>query len=253
MSVETIPKPTAFAKQSCQNQVLTVFCDFDGPLVDVSDRYYNTYYLALHETYHYYARFDPFLKINPLSKQEFWQMKQERTNDQEIALRSGLKVQQIPYFIQQVRSIVNNASLLTKDKFHRGVNWGLALLHSQGVRLVIVTLRCQEQVTQILTNYGLLRLFSGVYGTTDAMAAYSNNIECKTALLKQALTEHKSHHACMIGDTEADILAAKAVGISAIALTCGIRSYNYLQQFEPDQISNNFLNTAYDLLADPTR
>lgn len=250
MSVETIAKTASFAKSSCQPQLLTVFCDFDGPLVDVSDRYYNTYHLALHETYDYYSRFDPFLKINPLSKAEFWQMKQERANDQEIALHSGLRVQHIPYFVQQVHSIVNDASLLTKDKFHYGVNWGLALLHSQGVRLVVVTLRCQEQVTQILTNYGLLRLFSGVYGTTDAMAAYSNNIECKTALLKQALAEHQSHRTCMIGDTEADILAAKSVGISAIALTCGIRSYRYLQQFEPDQIRSNFLNTAYELLAD---
>jgi phosphoglycolate phosphatase-like HAD superfamily hydrolase len=253
MSVETLPNPTAFAKQSCQTPVLTVFCDFDGPLVDVSDRYYNTYQLALHETYHYYARFEPLLTINPLSKEEFWQMKQERTNDQEIALRSGLKVQQIPYFIEQVRSIVNNTSLLTKDKFHPGVNWGLALLHSQGVRLVVVTLRCQEQVTQILINYGLLRLFSGVYGTTDAMAAYRNNIECKTALLKQAHADHPSDRACMIGDTEADVLAAKAIGICPIALTCGIRSYHYLQQFDPDQIRNNFLTTAYGLLADQGR
>lgn len=252
MSVETIAKTASVAKSSCQSKVLTVFCDFDGPLVDVSDRYYNTYQLALHETYHYYSRFDPFLKINPLSKKEFWQMKQERANDQEIALRSGLKVQQIPYFVQQVRSIVNDVSLLTKDKFHRGVNWALALLHSQGVRLVVVTLRCQDQVSQILTNYGLLRLFSGVYGTTDAMAAYSNNIECKTALLKKALAEHQTHRTCMIGDTEADILAAKAMGISAIALTCGIRSYSYLQQFEPDQIESNFLTTAYHLLADQT-
>ena len=29
---------------------LTVFCDFDGPLVDVSDRYYETYKQAIAHT-----------------------------------------------------------------------------------------------------------------------------------------------------------------------------------------------------------
>lgn len=244
MVLETIPKTASFSEQSLESQVLTVFCDFDGPLVDVSDRYYNTYQIALEQTYHYYRTHRSQLSPTPLTKEQFWHMKQERVCDQEIALRSGLQVQHIPYFVEQVRAIVNEPFLLRKDKFHQGVNWALALLHSQGVRLVVVTLRWQEQVTQLLRNYGLLRLFSGVYGTDDETAAYPNNVELKTALLKQALAEQGNQHACMIGDTEADILAAQAVGISAIALTCGIRSYSYLQQFKPDYIENNLLNTA---------
>ncbi|AFZ45250.1 Haloacid dehalogenase domain protein hydrolase [Halothece sp. PCC 7418] len=261
MVLETIPKTASFSEKCVQGsrlhlpkskesaatlgQVLTVFCDFDGPLVDVSDRYYNTYQIALDRTCHYY-RDDQFNLIpTPLTKEQFWQMKQERVCDQEIALRSGLQLQHIPYFVEQVRAIVNEPFLLRKDKFHQGVNWALALLHSQGVRLVVVTLRCQEQVTQLLRNYGLLRLLSGVYGTDDETAAYPNNIELKTALLKQALAEQGNEHVCMVGDTEADVLAAQALGIRAIALTCGIRSHNYLQQFEPDHIESNLLNTAH--------
>jgi phosphoglycolate phosphatase-like HAD superfamily hydrolase len=247
MILETIPKREYFDQQHRRSQALTVFCDFDGPLVDVSDRYYNTYRIALNQTQDYYRSREPFSTLNPLSKQQFWQMKQERVCDQEIALRSGLQVQHIPYFLQQVRAIVNESSLLRKDKFHQGVNWALARLHSQGVQLVIVTLRCQQQVTQLLNNYGLLRLFSGVYGTTDETIAYRNNIECKTALLKKALAEQGKDKACMVGDTEADILAAQAVGICAIALTCGIRSFNYLQQFEPDYIESDLLNIAHRL------
>ena len=234
MILETIPKTESFSKPPRRSEMLTVFCDFDGPLVDVSDRYYNTYQIALGKTRDYYEDQGEFLYLNPLSKQQFWQMKQERICDQEIALRSGLQVDHIPYFVRQVRAIVNESFLLKKDKFHQGVNWALARLHSQGVRLVVVTLRCQEQVTKLLNNYGLLRLFSGVYGTTDETIAYRNNIECKTALLKKALAEYDDGRACMVGDTEADILAAQAVGICAIALTCGIRSCHYLQQFDPD-------------------
>jgi len=248
MILETIPKLESLSEQHQKTQVLTVFCDFDGPLVDVSDRYYNTYQIALSNTREYYQSQSHCLHLKPLSKEQFWQLKQERVRDQEIALRSGLEIQHIPYFVQQVHSIVNDASLLTKDKFHHGVNWGLALLHSQGVRLVVVTLRCQEQVTQILNNYGLLRLFSGVYGTSDETAAYRNNVECKTALLKQAIREQDYTKCCMVGDTEADILAAKALEIPTIALTCGVRSCHYLQQFEPDYIYSDLLTTAHCLL-----
>lgn len=247
MILETIPKTESFSEQWPPSQVLTVFCDFDGPLVDVSDRYYNTYCIALSQTHEYYLSQEEFFSVNFLSKQQFWQMKQERVCDQEIALRSGLQVQHIPYFVQQVRAIVNESSLLKKDKFHQGVNWALALLHSQGFRLVVVTLRAQEQVTQLLNNYGLLRLFSGVYGTTDETIAYQNNVECKTALLKKALAEQGNSRACMVGDTEADILAAQAVGICAIGLTCGIRSWTYLQQFQPDYIESSLLATAHRL------
>lgn len=248
MILETIPKMESFSEEHQKTQVLTVFCDFDGPLVDVSDRYYNTYQIALSNTREYYQTQSPCLHLKPLSKEQFWQMKQERLSDQEIALRSGLEIEHIPYFVEQVRTIVNESFLLKKDKFHQGVNWALALLHSRGVRLVLVTLRCQQQVTQILNNYGLLRLFSGVYGTSDDTAAYRNNVECKTALLKQAVREQNHRKHCMVGDTEADILAAKALGMPTIALTCGVRSCNYLQQFEPDYIYRDLLTTAHCLL-----
>jgi len=247
MVLETIPKTASFSEKYRQSKTLTVFCDFDGPLVDVSDRYYTTYRIALDRTCKYNQSYEFHFRATPLSKEQFWHMKQERICDQEIALRSGLQVQHIPYFVQQVRTIVNDPFLLRKDKFHQGVNWALARLHSEGICLVVVTLRCQEQVTQLLSNYGLLRLFSGVYGTSDETIAYPNNVACKTALLRQAVAEQGAKQACMIGDTEADILAAQAVGIRAIALTCGIRSFSYLQQFHPDHIESNLLHTAHQI------
>jgi hypothetical protein len=35
---------------------ITIFCDLDGPLVDVSKRYYKTYQLAIAETQAYLQR-----------------------------------------------------------------------------------------------------------------------------------------------------------------------------------------------------
>jgi len=224
---------------------LTVFCDFDGPLVDVSERYYCTYRQALDATRAAYA--SDAIGLTPLTKEQFWQRKCERTCDLEIALRSGLQVEHVSYFVERVKQYVNHPDLLGKDRFHPGVDLALALLHSQGARLVVVTLRHQEQVRAMLQSHGLLRLFAGIYGASASGAAYRNNAEHKKALLAQALAEHPSENAYVVGDTEADLLAAKAAGMPTIALLCGIRSHSYLQQYAPDSILSNLLEAANHL------
>jgi phosphoglycolate phosphatase len=225
-----------------------IFCDFDGPIVDVSDRYYDTYRHALSQTQSFYQNHGQALYITPLSKEQFWQFKKDRVSDIEIAMRSGLEEEEITFFLDFVRNIVNHPLLLKKDKLQAGVNWALALLHSQGAKLVLVTLRCQDQVEEILNNYGLKRLFSGIYGSQDCNVAYQNNSDVKTQLLKNAIADFGKENAYMIGDTEADILAAQNRNIPVIGLTCGIRSQGYLQQFKPDQIHPDLLYTAHHLL-----
>ena len=243
------------------SQQLTVFCDFDGPIVDVSNRYYKTYQLALADTQAFYQAKGIPLPVQLLKKQQFWTMKQDRIPDVEIAMRSGLHAEQIDFFLGRVIEIVNHPALLKEDKLQPGVSWALALLHSRGVRLVLVTLRCKSQAAQILRNYGLTRLFSGIYGTCDHNAAYQNQAELKTQLLEKAMLETRTSSyaeqsllaecpisAWMIGDTEADLIAGQALSIPTIALTCGIRSHFYLQKFQPTCIHSDLLAAADYLL-----
>jgi phosphoglycolate phosphatase-like HAD superfamily hydrolase len=252
VATSDLQPPRCYQRQNTasSSQQLTVFCDFDGPIVDVSNRYYTTYKLALAETKAFYQAQDITLPIQRLKKEQFWQMKQDRVPDVEIAMRSGLHGGQIDFFLERVVEIVNQPALLGQDKLQPGVSWALALLHSQGVRLVLVTLRCQSQATQILRNYGLTRLFSGIYGTSDRNAAYQNQAELKTQLLEKAIAEQSQLVGCslsawMVGDTEADLLAGQALSIPTIAVTCGIRSHFYLQQFQPTRIHSDLLAAAH--------
>lgn len=228
----------------------TVFCDFDGPLIDVSERYYSTYRLGLAKTQAVYQARSQKLPLQILSKEQFWQMKRDRVPDVEIARQSGLDDEQTDVFLGQVHEIVNQPHLLHKDRLQPGVRWALGLLHCQGARLVSVTLRHQDQVTDILEKTGLAPLFSGIWGTDDLALAYQNYAQVKTHLLAEAIAEHgvDRDRACIIGDTEADILAAKAVGIPSIAVTCGIRSANYLSQFKADRTYSDLVNAAHALL-----
>lgn len=241
--------PEAFSS----SQQLTVFCDFDGPIVDVSNRYYATYQQALLDTQARYLARGISLPIQMLSKVQFWQRKQDRVPDVEIAMRSGLQGEQVETFLERVLEIVNEPVLLQKDRVQSDARRALGLFHSQGVRLVLVTLRASSQATQILRNHGLTRLFSGIYGTQDQDMAYRNYAEAKTQLLAKAIAEQipsteKQPLAWMVGDTEADLLAGQAMKIPTIALTCGIRSHYYLKQFQPTYIASDLLSAAHYLL-----
>ncbi len=243
--------------RSLSNQT-TVFCDFDGPVVDVSDRYYSTYQLALADTALFYREFSPpqrgkgNLQQHILTKAQFWQMKQNRTPDREIAQRSGLTDEKIDFFMARVVQIVNQPDLLQQDKLQPGASWALSLLQAEGVKLILVTLRDRQEATSILEQHGLRHLFTGIYGTDDSKAAYQNYAQLKTILLEQAIRDYSTQvdrlDAWMIGDTEADILAGEAMGISTIGLTCGIRSHQQLNQLQPTLIETDLLSAAHYLV-----
>jgi phosphoglycolate phosphatase len=245
------------------SEPMTVFCDFDGPIVDVSDRYYSTYHLALTDTAKFYREFsqprltnlDLLLQLNlqALTKAEFWQMKQDRIPDRDIASQSGLAAEQIDFFLRRVAEIVNCADLLDRDKIQPGVTWALGLLRSQGCKLILVTLRDRDEAIEMLDRHGLRQLFTGIYGTASREAAYQNYSEVKTQLLRRAMREHQISptqlaQSWMIGDTEADVLAGQAMGISTIALTCGIRSNLQLSQLQPTIIKSDLLCAVHHLV-----
>jgi phosphoglycolate phosphatase len=232
---------------------LTVFCDFDGPIMDVSDRYYHTYRMAIAHVQASVSPVQGATSIRFLSKAQFWDLKQNRAPDREIAMRSGLRRSHMDIFVQHIHTIVNQPSLLSHDKFQAGAGWALRQLRAQGIRLVLVTLRQQDQVLKILHEAGLHTLFSDVWGSHDDMAAYNNQANHKEVLLRHALdaarrTSPFALQACMIGDTEADILAGQAVGVPTVALTCGVRSQRYLESYAPTRIHTDLVAATQEIL-----
>lgn len=230
---------------------MTVFCDFDGPILDVSERYYQTYQLALVDVQASCQAEGIALPIHTLDKHQFWHMKQNRVPDREIALQSGLPESYYEAFLARVTQIVNQPALLHRDRLQPGVRWALSLLHTQGARLFLVTLRCQQQAQQILQSYGLAELFTDIRGTHDPNAAYHNQADHKTQLLTDVMADYgilPSTTAWMVGDTEADVLAGQANHINTMALTSGIRSYTYLKRFQPTRIHQDLLSAAHFLV-----
>ena len=180
-------------------------------------------------------------------------MKQNRVPDRDIASKSGLSDETIDFFIARVVKIVNRPELLQLDKLQPGVTLALNFLQNKGVKLILVTLRDRVEATSILEQHGLRRLFTGIYGTDDSRVAYQNYAEIKTELLDRAMRDHlpataNPQDSWMVGDTEADILAGRTMGIPTIALTCGIRSHRQLSELQPTSIEPDLLSAAHRVM-----
>ncbi len=236
-----------------RSERMIVFCDLDGPLIDVSQRYYQTYRLAIAQTLSHYQALGMTPMLSPMSHKRFWHMKRERIPDSDIAARTGFVDEQIEFFLGQVKGLVNQALLLQADRLQ---DWAIAALESlenAGVELALVTLRDHHQAIQVLKRFGIYNYFSQIRGAQDELAAYENYAKYKTEILSNlmetmGLTDRDSM--CMIGDTEADILSAKSLGIDAIALSCGMRSAEYLRRLEPDCVLDNLSDATRYVLRD---
>lgn len=234
--------------QELSGQVL--FCDFDGPIVDVSERYYRTYKLGLSTLQaSYQEEHGVELPLQFLSKKQFWSMKRNRVADTEIALRSGVPLGLVDALLAQVQRIVNHPHLLQWDGLQAGADAAIRQLKARGVRLVIVTLRHPRQVQAFLQAHDLSQCIDEIFGASDINAAHLNRAEQKVALLERAITEQQSqgyrtHSTCMIGDTEADIIAGQRADITTVAVTSGIRSHDYLQRYQPTEIASNLLQAV---------
>ena len=224
-----------------------VFCDFDGPIVDVSERYYRTYRLGLSTLQSsYQENHGDFLPLQILSKNQFWWMKRNRVADSDIAIRSGVPTDLVDELLQQVERIVNHPHLLQWDTLQPGSEVAIQKIKRMGLRLVLVTLRHPRQVQAFLQAHDLSQYIDEIFGASDINAAHLNRSEQKVVLLKRAIAAQKNqgyqtYPTCMIGDTEADIIAGKQAGIVTVALTNGIRSHEYLKRYKPTSIHTTLL------------
>jgi len=241
------------SKSSASASEQVVFCDFDGPIVDVSERYYQTYRKGLLAIEEYAtSQYDLMLSLRPLTKVQFWEMKQNRIADLEISLRSGLPADLFETYMQQVRRIVNHPSLLSWDCLQPTALSALRHFKSCKVRVVLVTLRHPRQVEAFLEENELTHLVDEVHGALDVNAAHANRVEQKYELLLEAIAQQKSQgyiiqKSWMIGDTEADVLAGQSLGLKTAALSCGVRSERYLERLNPSKIYACLMSAAREL------
>ncbi|MBF2064529.1 MAG: HAD family hydrolase [Calothrix sp. C42_A2020_038] len=221
--------------------MLRIFTDFDGPIVDVSERYYRVYELCLEKTKH------PQQQVRLLSKQEFWQMKRERVPEKQIGIISGLSEEQSIEFASLRKKTVHTQPYFGYDTLMPGAVEALKRVKQLDIDLAVMTMRRVRELDFAFEQHNLGRFFpeNRCYCLSNDYVK-TRDVDDKPLLMQRALSElPSSTDTWMIGDTEADIAAAKKHGIKVIAVECGIRSRNQLENFKPDFIVKD-LSVAID-------
>lgn len=228
--------------------MLRLITDFDGPIMDVSERYYRVYNYCLK------AARRPHQPTHPLSKAEFWQLKRSRVPEREIGKRSGLDDTQALLFAKLRRQTVHSVPYLIYDSPVPGTVETLERIQQLGIDLVVLTMRKVRELDAALHQHDLGRFFPlnrRYCLSNDYMK--SADVEDKPVLMKQALDElPPAAETWMVGDTEADLIAAKFANIKAIAVLSGIRDRHQLAQHHPHSITHN-LSEAVDLILHETK
>lgn len=228
--------------------MLRLITDFDGPIIDVSERYYRVYQFCLEKTRY------PNQTVRELSKAEFWQMKRSRIPEKQIALNSGLDEAQAQEFSQLRRQTVHTEPYFQYDSLASDAVDALLKIQQAGVDLAVMTMRRVWELDYAFKKYDLGRFFpeNRCYCLSNDYVK-TRDIEDKPLLMARALKDlPPAADTWMVGDTEADIAAAKKHGVKVMAVECGIRDRTQLELYHPDLIVKD-LSIAVDLILEPQR
>lgn len=223
--------------------MLRLITDFDGPIIDVSERYYQVYQICLEQTKR------PDQQVKPLGKAEFWDFKRARISEKKIGIVSGLDEIQAQEFAKLRRNIVHTQPYFEYDRLASGAVAALEKAQNAGIDLAVMTMRRVRELDYAFERYDLGRFFpkNRCYCLSNDYVK-TRDVDDKPLLMERALVELRdAHDTWMVGDTEADMIAAKKHGIKAIAVLCGIRDRAQLEIYQPDLIVKD-LSEAVDIV-----
>lgn len=212
-----------------------IFTDFDGPIMDVSERYYQVYQYCLEEAK------EAEQPVNCLSKAEFWRLKRAQVPERQIGAISGLHDDQARRFALLRRETVHNRAYLKFDSPVPYATDALKQIQAFEVDLAVITMRRTHALNFALQKFDLGAFFPPTmrYCLPDVYTKDQDVVE-KTRLLEKALAELPTvSENWIVGDTEADIAAARAHDLPVVAVLSGIRDRDRLSTYDPDFIVDN--------------
>lgn len=200
---------------------MQIYLDLDGPVLDVSERYYAIYSdLLRREGY------------TPMDRSGYWSLKRLSFQESAIVAHTCPPGVVEDYLIER-QNLIEDPAYLGLDRVHEGA---LERLRSWAGRheLVLVTLRRNYQSLVSQLDYiGLRPLLSDVLvGPVGCPGWRAKKERIETRL-------RDTSNAFVIGDTEADVLAAHALELPSVAVTCGIRTRRLLSHLAPDLLIRN--------------
>jgi phosphoglycolate phosphatase len=197
---------------------LKICLDMDGTVLDVSGRHHRVY-----------ARTIRLFGGKPLTKREYWKLLRRDSGWQQVLVESGLKPELLSAFLEGFIEGIESPDMLATDKLVVGGRASLTRLGGDHCLYLVSLRRSRANLVEQLDRLDIGKYFDQVaVGHSDA-PAYRNKVELIARM-------PDFEEGIVIGDTEADILAAKELNLTSVAVLSGIRGMEYLRTLKPDFI-----------------
>jgi phosphoglycolate phosphatase len=200
-----------------KNRFDLIIFDWDGTLIDSIDWIANCLQTAAHSCNYAIPERQAAKDVIGLSihkaMQALFPDADEQTHDQLVACYSQ------KYFSRQI----------SRDDLFPGVYEMLVQLKASGYQLAVATGKSRAGLQQALQDTGTAALFS-ITRCADETASKPD-----PAMLYEIMryTRIPPERTLMIGDSKHDLQMAFNARISAIAVSCGAHSEQFLQQYQP--------------------
>jgi phosphoglycolate phosphatase len=193
---------------------MMIFFDLDGPLLDVSERYQMLHRDLIAEK-----------RVAPLTANLYWQRKRQRYSETAILEELGISEWE-PSYSRQRLELIETDRYLAYDRLWPWTSPVLTTLIAR-CTLILVTVRSDhEALERQLTRLNLRHFFKAILSE-----AASDPVEAQKArLIHDYLSSQDlpTRGSWIIGDTEADIGAGRLLGMTTVAVRCGIRDEQQL-------------------------
>lgn len=202
-----------------------IISDLDGPILDVSEKYFRVYY-------------DLVTKIGglPLTKSEYWSFKRNRVDDTQILTFSGIPESMLGEFREKRKALIETHHYSSLDTVWDEVRDYMSTSKLAG-KIMLVTLRnSSSELNRQLQHIGISNWFSNILSSSGDASGPDRHF-VKTNLIRGTVPE--AFEGWFIGDTETDLRAGKALGLKTAAVSFGIRSPELLQNERPDRLFNH--------------
>lgn len=194
-----------------------LYFDLDGTLVDIRKRHYAAYADTMRE-----------LDLTPLSEQAYWDGRRNGASNADLI--GNVDAECHGRFTEKWLERVESPSYVRLDTLIPGARATLAALR-ESYELVLVTMRQdRESLLEQLDELSLRKFFSAVYSRDG-----SEEPRSKSKLIR-LFNDSVGDDAAVIGDSEADVEAARDLGIESVCVTSGVRSRRYLDELDPDEV-----------------
>jgi len=198
-----------------------IVLDLDGPILDGKLRHYFCYRQII-------AGFG----CEPIDIERYWKLKRAAVNRNEI-LKLSQAEGKYQEFLEQWEIAIETDELLDLDKVQTNAREKLIAWKDENISLFLATMRKNETaLINQLEKLKLRELFDEII-----VCQHDKGSKGKALRVKNKLSERGSNVLLWVGDTEADVKAARILGCRVWALSSGLRNADFLKSLSPDFLS----------------